>query len=90
MLAGVARLLLLPMWFIDVGLGDSLALKAFAAAIIGGAGSVPGAIIGGLAELLGASYVSSACKDAIVFELMILFLVFRPQGIFGERVADQA
>ena len=82
------------MWFVDVGLGDSLALKAFAAAIIGGFGSIPGAIIGGiavgLAEVLGASYVSSAYKDAIVFALMILFLLFRPQGLFGERMADRA
>ncbi len=92
-LAGIAGLLLAPMWFVDVGLGDSLALKAFAAAIIGGFGSIPGAIIGGiavgLAEVLGASYVSSAYKDAIVFALMILFLLFRPQGLFGERVAER-
>jgi len=93
-LAGIAGLLLSPMWFVDVGLGDSLALKAFAAAIIGGFGSIPGAVAGGLAvglaEVLGASYVSSAYKDAIVFALMILFLLVRPQGLFGERVADRA
>ncbi len=93
-LAGIAGLLLSPMWFIDVGLGDSLALKAFAAAIIGGFGSIPGAVVGGIAvgltEVLGASFISSAYKDAIVFGLMILFLVFRPQGLFGERVADRA
>lgn len=92
-LAGIAGLLLSPMWFVDVGLGDLLALKAFAAAIIGGFGSVPGAIIGGLsvglAEVLGASYISSDYKDAIVFALMILFLLFRPQGLFGERVAER-
>ncbi len=93
-LAGMAGLLLAPMWFIDVGLGDSLALKAFAAAIIGGFGSIPGAVIGGvavgLAEVFGASYISSAYKDALVFVLMIVFLLFRPQGLFGERVADRA
>jgi branched-chain amino acid transport system permease protein len=93
-LAGIAGLLLSPMWFVDVGMGDSLALKAFAAAIIGGFGSIPGAILGGMAvgltEVLGASYISSAYKDAIVFALMILFLLFRPQGLFGERVADRA
>lgn len=93
-LGGAAGLLMAPMWFIDLSLGDSLAMKAFAAAIIGGFGSIPGAVIGGilvgLTELLSASYLSSAYKDAIVFLLMIFFLVVRPQGIFGERVAVRA
>jgi branched-chain amino acid transport system permease protein len=92
-LAGIAGVLLAPMWFIDVNMGDSLALKAFAAAVIGGFGSIPGAICGGIlvgaAEIFGASYVSSAYKDALVFALMILFLVFRPQGLFGERIGDR-
>ncbi len=93
-LAGIAGLLIGPMWFVDVGIGDGIGLKAFAAAIIGGFGSVPGAIIGGLlvglAEVLGASYISSAYKDAIVFALMFLFLLVRPQGLFGERIAEKA
>ena len=92
-LAGVAGLMLGPMWFIDVGLGEGIGLKAFAAAVIGGFGSVPGAIVGGLlvglAEILGAAYISSAYKDAIVFALMFAFLLVRPQGLFGERVADR-
>lgn len=92
-LAGIAGLLLSPMWFVDVSMGDSLALKAFAAAIIGGFGSIPGAICGGilvgLAEIFGASYVSSAYKDALVFGLMILFLLIRPQGLFGERIGQR-
>ena len=93
-LAGVAGLLLGPMWFIDVGIGEGVGLKAFAAAVIGGFGSVPGAVVGGLvvglAEILGASYVSSAFKDALVFALMFAFLLVRPQGLFGERVAERA
>ena len=93
-MAGVAGLLLGPMWFVDVGIGEGVGLKAFAAAIIGGFGSVPGAIIGGLlvglAENLGAAYISSAYKDALVFVLMFLFLLVRPQGLFGERIADRA
>lgn len=92
-LAGIAGLLLAPMWFIDVSMGDALALKAFAAAVIGGFGSIPGAICGGilvgLCEILGAAYVSSAYKDALVFAVMIAFLLLRPQGIFGEHVGDR-
>ncbi|MGE7417712.1 branched-chain amino acid ABC transporter permease [Methylobacterium tarhaniae] len=92
-LAGVAGLMLGPMWFADVNMGDPIALKAFAATIIGGFGSLPGAIAGGLfvglAEVLGASYVSSAYKDLIAFGAMILFLLVRPQGVFGERIQDR-
>lgn len=92
-LAGIAGLLLGPMWFADVNMGDPIALKAFAATIIGGFGSLPGAIAGGLfvglTELLGASYISSAYKDLIAFVVMILFLLVRPQGVFGERIQDR-
>jgi branched-chain amino acid transport system permease protein len=74
-------------------MGDALALKSFAATIIGGFGSVPGAILGGvivgLAESLGAAYVSSTYKDALVFLLMVVFLVARPQGLFGEARGDR-
>ena len=64
-----------------------------AATIIGGFGSVPGAVLGGiivgLAESLGAAYVSSTYKDALVFLLMVGFLVARPQGLFGESRGDR-
>jgi branched-chain amino acid transport system permease protein len=92
-LAGVAGLMLGPMWFADVSMGDPIALKAFAATIIGGFGSLPGAIVGGLfvglTEVLGASYISSAYKDLISFSIMIAFLLVRPQGVFGERIQDR-
>jgi len=93
LLAGVAGLMLGPIWFADVNMGDPIALKAFAATIIGGFGSLPGAIVGGmfvgLSEVLGASYVSSAYKDLISFGIMIGFLLVRPQGVFGERIQDR-
>ena len=94
LLAGMAGLLFAPMWLVDVTSGDNLGLKAFAAIMIGGFGSVPGAIMGGVIvgaiEIFGAFYISSAFKDALVFALMFLFLLVRPQGIFGERIADRA
>lgn len=92
-LAGVAGLMLGPMWFADVSMGDPIALKAFAATIIGGFGSLPGAIVGGLfvglSEVLGASYISSAYKDLLSFGIMIAFLLVRPQGVFGEKIQDR-
>jgi branched-chain amino acid transport system permease protein len=92
-LSGFAGLLIGPMWFADAHMGDAIALKAFAATIIGGFGSVPGAIAGGLfvglAEILGASYISSAYKDLLCFGAMVVFLVARPQGIFGESVSER-
>lgn len=91
--ASFAGLLVAPMWFADVNMGDPIALKAFAAAVIGGFGSVQGAIVGGIAvglvEILGASYISSTYKDLLAFGIMILFLLLRPQGLFGERVGDR-
>ena len=93
-LAGLGGVLMGPVWFVDASMGDALALKAFASTIIGGFGNVPGAVVGGLivglTEALGATYVSSTYKDAIVFVLMVAFLLIRPQGIFGEAGGDRA
>jgi len=73
--------------------GIMLGLKGFVAAVVGGLGSGPGAVIGGLLvgviEALTAGYVSSAYKDLIAFGAMILFLLVRPQGVFGERIQDR-
>ena len=93
-LGGLAGILVAPILFVSIQMGATIALKAFAATIIGGFGDVTGAIIGGIAlgiiETFGAAYVSVPYKDAFAFLVLILFLVFRPQGIFGERVAEKA
>jgi branched-chain amino acid transport system permease protein len=90
----LAGILVAPVLFVSVGMGSSIALKAFAASIIGGFGDVTGAIVGGLAlgvvETFGAAYISVPYKDAFAFIALVLFLLFRPQGLFGEKVAEKA
>lgn len=93
-IGGIAGILVAPVLFVSIGMGATIALKAFAATIIGGFGDVTGAIIGGLAlgviETFGAAYISVPYKDGFAFLVLIAFLIFRPQGIFGERVAEKA
>jgi branched-chain amino acid transport system permease protein len=100
-------------------MGSILGLKAFSAAVLGGIGNIPGAMLGGvllgLVEALGAGYIGdfsdlclyglplAACErgghfilfgseyqDVFAFVVLILVLVFRPQGLLGERVGDRA
>lgn len=69
-------------------------IKAFAAVIVGGVGSVPGAILGsyfiGLAENIGIWFLPSGYKDAIAFFILIVFLLFRPTGILGKKTEGLA
>jgi branched-chain amino acid transport system permease protein len=68
-------------------------LKAFTAAVLGGVGNIPGAMVGGfiigLLETFGAAYVSGAWKDAIAFIILITVIVARPTGLLGERTAER-
>jgi branched-chain amino acid transport system permease protein len=93
-LAGVAAILVAPIFLVDIDLGVGLILKAFVAVIVGGFGSIPGAVVGGLLvgvlEILVAVHVSSVYRDAITFLVLILFLLARPQGLFGEKVSERA
>jgi branched-chain amino acid transport system permease protein len=93
-LGALAGVLVAPVLFVSVGMGATIALKAFAANIIGGFGNIPGAIIGGLviglAETLGAAYISTPYKDAFGFIILLLVLLVRPQGLFGELIAEKA
>jgi branched-chain amino acid transport system permease protein len=69
-------------------------LKAFIAAVLGGIGSLPGAFIGALimgqAETLAGAYISSPMRDAIAFTLLIIVLLYRPRGLFGEPEREKA
>ncbi len=86
-LAGAAGVLLAPMGAINASIGQAPLVKAFGIVIIGGLGSVPGAIIGGLAlglvESFGAAYIDASGPTMIWFGLVILMLIVRPQGLLG-------
>ncbi|MES0337258.1 MAG: branched-chain amino acid ABC transporter permease [Candidatus Magnetobacterium sp. LHC-1] len=73
-------------------MGYMAGIKAFAAAVLGGIGSVPGAILGGMilgiAEAFGAGYISSAYRDGIAYAIMILVIIFKPAGLLGKTEGD--
>ncbi|WP_311197109.1 branched-chain amino acid ABC transporter permease [Sheuella amnicola] len=93
-LGGVAGILVSPVLFVSIGMGSIIALKAFSATVIGGFGDVTGSIVGGLllgvVESFGAHYISVPYKDAFAFLLLFIFLLVRPQGIFGEKISEKA
>ncbi|MBO4314288.1 MAG: branched-chain amino acid ABC transporter permease [Desulfovibrio sp.] len=93
-LGGIAGLMVgLCYGQIDFIMGWGYGLKAFIAAILGGIGNIPGAMLGGfllgIIETLAAGYIAIAWKDAIAFCVLILILIIRPTGILGERTADK-
>jgi branched-chain amino acid transport system permease protein len=92
-LAGVAGILVALEQNLEHSMGMSAVLKGLTAAVIGGIGNVPAAILGGyllgLAENLGVWYLPSGYKDAIAFAILLLFLLLRPQGFFGIRRREE-
>ena len=78
---------------IDPLMGILYGLKAFVAAVLGGIGNVPGAVIGGLligtSEVMVVGYLSSTFRDAIAFGILILVLLLRPQGILGRAQKEK-
>ncbi|MDQ6820207.1 MAG: branched-chain amino acid ABC transporter permease LivH, partial [Actinomycetota bacterium] len=74
-------------------IGFLAGLKAFTAAVVGGIGSLPGAMIGGifigLCESFTSSYISTKFTDLIVFGILIATMLLRPQGIFGQAALQK-
>jgi branched-chain amino acid transport system permease protein len=88
-MAGAAGALVAPIFLVSPHCGGPPLVKAYEVMAIGGLGSLPGSLVAGLmlgvTENLGAFYISSAYRDAIGFVMMGLFLLFRPQGLFGQK-----
>lgn len=92
LLAGVGGIFLSVRYTLYPQLG-MITTKAFVAAVIGGLGSLPGAVVGslilGLAEMLTAGFISSQFRDLVVFGLLIVTLIVRPTGLFGKSVGEK-
>lgn len=85
-IGGAAGILIAPIFFVTFNMGASVGLKGFVAAVIGGLGSVPGAIAGGffmgIIESVAGGQISSGYRDAITFTILILVLWLKPSGLF--------
>jgi branched-chain amino acid transport system permease protein len=92
-IGAVAGILITPITLTSYDAGTLLALKGFAAAMLGGMGSPIGAIVGGLAvgllEAFAAGYISSTYKDAVAFIVILLVLFVVPNGLFGSRHVER-
>lgn len=92
-IGAIGGILIAPISLTSADVGVMLGLKGFSASILGGLGSPLGAVAGGLmlgiAEALGAGYLSSAYKDAIAFAIILLVLFLRPQGLFGKAGTER-
>jgi branched-chain amino acid transport system permease protein len=92
-IGAVGGILVTPITLTNYDVGTLLALKGFAAAMLGGmghpAGAVAGGLVVGLLESFGAGYISSAYKDAIAFIVILLVLFVMPQGLFGRAAVER-
>lgn len=93
-LAAAAGVLIGPINYVEVSMGIGILIKAFAAAVVGGFGNMPGAVLGGLlvgvVESLGAGYLSGNYKDIYAFILLIAVLLMKPSGLLGVTVKAKA
>lgn len=91
--AAISGALSASVFFVTLDMGIMFGTKAFASNIIGGFGNPVGAIVGGLligvVETLGASFISSQYKDVITYGLLLVFLIFKPKGLFKLEIAEK-
>lgn len=92
-LAAAAGILAAPIVYVNPAMGSAVGTKGFAAAVLGGLGNIPGAILGGVLfgviEALSAGYISSQYTAGISFLIVLFVLMFMPQGIMGEKIVDK-
>jgi branched-chain amino acid transport system permease protein len=93
-IAGIGGTLVGPTYQVVVFMGYIILMKAFAAAVVGGFGNLPGAIVGGFTvgifETASSFYISGSHKDLYAFLLMIVVLMIKPTGFFGVQVKMKA
>lgn len=86
---GCRRTVFQLLWIYRAIHGRNAGIKAFIAAVLGGIGSIPGAMLGGILlgiiESLSKAYISTELSDAIVFGILILVLIIRPAGLLGKN-----
>jgi branched-chain amino acid transport system permease protein len=91
-ICGAAGLLLAPITFVHVNMGF-VGLKAFPAAVVGGFGSIPGALVGGLiigiVESLAGFYAPEGIKDIAAYVVVLIMLVVKPNGLFGDNTTKK-
>ena len=92
-IGALAGVLVTPITLTSYDIGITLALKGFAAAMLGGIGSAGGAVVGGLLlgmmEAFTAGYISSNYKDAVAFLIILVVLVAMPHGLFGRAKIER-
>jgi branched-chain amino acid transport system permease protein len=92
-IGGIAGVLITPITLTSYNVGALLALKGFAAIMLGGIGSAVGAVVGGvllgLFEAFAAGYLSASYKDAVAFTVILAVLFVMPQGLFGKRMVER-
>ena len=89
MICCVIGIMIIPLFSVNLGMANMIGLKGFAAGVVGGFGSIPGAIAGGIfIGVLENIYLlmgPAIYKDVVAFVIFILFLIIRPQGIIGKK-----